>query len=80
MQAGAFLSHSMTRTYLDSFNRPAEPPEPETLSDDEIISLAQRRWATFDDVQIYDDAKVDADDSGAWVEAYIWVSYPENDS
>jgi hypothetical protein len=69
----------MTKTYLDSCNRPAEPPEPETPSDDDIISLAKRKYNS-DNIQIYSDTKVDPVDEGAWVEAWVWVPYPENDS
>ena len=69
----------MTKTYLDGCGRPAEPPEPETPSNDEIIALAERMYGS-DDIQIYDDTKVDPVEEGAWVQAWLWVPYPENDS
>jgi hypothetical protein len=71
----------MTRTYLDSFNRPAEPPEPEVLSDCDIVSLALQKYSHWSDgIQIHDDQEISHSDRGAWVKAWIWVPYPENDS
>jgi hypothetical protein len=70
----------MTKTYLDRYGRLAEPPEAEAPSYDEIFLLAQDKYSHLSDtVQVATDPDIDRVDEGAWVQAWVWVPYPEND-
>ena len=45
-------------------------------TDAELIAQARAMYAS-DDVEIDDDAKVSGSDLGAYVQAWVWVPYPE---
>ena len=48
------------------------------MTDSDIIHAARAMYADGDDVQIDADAKISrGDDCGAYVQAWVWVPYPE---
>lgn len=49
------------------------------MTDAELIKKARAMYAS-DDVEIDDDAKVSSSDLGVYVQAWVWVPYPEQDS
>lgn len=50
------------------------------MTDAELIKRAQAMYAS-DDIEIDDDAKVSSVDlRGVFVQAWVWVPYPEQDS
>ena len=53
-----------------------EPPAAEEVSDGTLRDMARDKYAC-DDLEIDDDAKTSRGDDGAWVAAWVWVSYPE---
>ena len=46
------------------------------MDDEDLIRLARNRYAN-DNVQIDLDSDVSRNRSGAWVQAWAWVDYPE---
>jgi len=46
------------------------------MDDEDLIRLARKRYAN-DNVQIELDSDVSRTRSGAWVQAWVWVDYPE---
>ncbi len=46
------------------------------MTDAELIAQARAMYAR-DDVEIDDDAKVSSSDLGVYVQAWVWVPYPE---
>lgn len=48
------------------------------MTDAELIKKARAMYAS-DDVEIDDDAKVSSSDLGAYVQAWVWVPYPETE-
>ena len=46
------------------------------MTDAELIAQARAMYAS-DDVEIDDDAKVSSSDLGVYVQAWVWVPYPE---
>jgi len=46
------------------------------VTDAELIAQARAMYAS-DDVEIDDDAKVSSSDLGVYVQAWVWVPYPE---
>lgn len=46
------------------------------VTDAELIKRAQAMYAS-DDIEIDDDAKVSVADLGVFVQAWVWVPYPE---
>jgi hypothetical protein len=49
------------------------------MTDAECIKRAREMYAS-DDIEIDDDAKVSEGDAGAFVQAWVWVPRPEQDS
>lgn len=49
------------------------------MTDAELIKRAQAMYAS-DDIEIDDDAKVSVADLGVFVQAWVWVPYPEREA
>jgi hypothetical protein len=60
--------------YVDHYGRLSEPPEPSTPSNEELIAAAKLEHDSAT-IRVYDDAKVDPVDDGAWIEAWVFVPY-----